>query len=49
MTFEGKAWVVNGDLPSDPELVASVFCALLDYSLAGRKDAHLHFFDNNVT
>lgn len=47
--FEGKAWVRGGDLPSDPELVASVFCALLNYSAMARKNTHLHLLDANAT
>lgn len=35
------------NMPSDAEIVCSVFCALLDYSLM--KDKHAHFLDNNVT
>lgn len=35
------------DLPSDAEIVCSVFCALLDYSI--EKDGRAHFLDNNVT
>lgn len=35
-------------LPSDPEIVCSVFCALLDYS-NNTNDSHSHYFDNNVT
>ena len=30
-TYAGKPWQL-GEFPTDPELVASVFCALLDYS-----------------
>lgn len=37
-------------LPSDPEIVCSVFCALLSYSSQNSKDlTHPHFFDNNAT
>ena len=43
--FEGKTWE-QGQLPSDPEIVASVFCALLDYSSKNRRH---HFYDLNLT
>ena len=43
--FDGKSWE-QGQLPSDPEIVASVFCALLDYSA---KDRRYHLYDLNLS
>lgn len=34
-------------MPSDAEIVCSVFCGLLDHSMT--KDQQPHFLDNNVT
>lgn len=43
--FDGRTWE-QGQLPSDPEIVASVFCALLDYSSGKRR---FHYYDLNLT
>lgn len=43
--FDGKTWE-QGQLPSDPEIVAAVFCALLDYS---SKDKRFHLYDLNLS
>ena len=34
--FEGKQWEL-GHLPSDPDIVSAVFCALLDYSVKEKR------------
>ena len=31
-TYQGRLWQL-GEFPTDPELISSVFCALLDYSV----------------
>jgi hypothetical protein len=49
MSFEGKYWIKGGNIPSDAEVVASVFCGLLDYSLSDEKESHIHLFDNSVS
>lgn len=43
--FEGKQWEL-GQLPSDPDIVSAVFCALLDYSV---KDKRQHLYDSNLS
>lgn len=48
-TFEGKGWIKGGSLPCDAEVVASVFCGLMDYSMSDQKDNHIHLFDNSVS
>ena len=40
-TYDGKPWQL-GEFPTDPELVSSVFCSLLDYSVKHRRR---HFYD----
>ena len=44
-TFEGKPWKA-GDLPSDTEIVAAIFCAILDNST---KFEEVHLFDNGLS
>ena len=43
-SFEGKPWTL-GEFPSDPEITASVFCSLLDYSVNNRRR---HLYDLNL-
>ena len=43
-TFEGKPWQM-GEFPTDAELVASVFCALLDYSIKWKRR---HLYDASL-
>lgn len=40
-TYEGKVWQL-GQFPTDVEIVSSVFCALLDYSVGGKRK---HLYD----
>ena len=43
-TFEGKPWQL-GELPTDPEIVAATFTALLDYSKQNKRQ---HLYDLNL-
>ena len=43
-TWQGKPWQL-GEFPSDAELVASVFCALLDYSVENKRR---HLYDSHL-
>lgn len=43
-SYAGKPWQL-GEYPTDPELVSSVFCALLDYSVKNRRT---HLYDTSL-
>ena len=44
--FGGKMWR-RGELPTDPEICASLFCALLSYSVEYKRSRHL--YDENIS
>lgn len=44
--FAGKVWK-REELPTDPEICASLFCALLSYSVEYKRSRHL--FDENMS
>ena len=43
-TYGGKPWQ-KGEFPTDPEIISSIFCALLDYSVMNQRK---HLFDLNL-
>lgn len=43
--FEAKYWEL-GVLPTDPEIVASIYCSILDYAV---KHNRAHLYDNNLS
>ena len=43
-TYEGRPWQL-GEFPTDVEIVSSVFCSLLDYSVKNRRQ---HLYDLNL-
>ena len=44
-SLNGQPWQL-GELPTDPEIVASVFCSVLDYAA---KFTRRHLYDSNLT